>query len=1385
MKRLGIIFLIFMLVFSSYAELFIPAVQAEETKSYNSNILELEAVKEHENSIEWKVTVNKDSKELDTDRLVLKLSNDLNMSQNFNAILNEKNIILKEVQQTSYILELPSTDKKASFKFFTDKGDNPSKNYEVSAHMTVDNQKFYDEDFVYAKDDIKGSIDYKNFPENIEKKDTYVYLINNATGGYVSEKNVSSNDKEFTFEDVILYDEYNNKINYGLIADDIANYDTEINSFNVTQTYQTVDLKGSIENKLKKAFELNVVDKTSDQVVETKEVSSNDTSYEIKDLPKFNENNVEIQYEVKADAGKDATTEVKDGEIVISEKKESEEKKESDAKEDSKKEDSKDEAKKEDSKSKESEAKEETEKIEEKIQTRSIAPMAVSGGTTGRYKFTKQDYTLKDGSMANTLTGEVTGNFKESSGEIDWNISFSFKGILTRYLILEDIVVSEGLRITSIKLNGRTVKSLNEVDLKDAIGKKPTIVTITTKIIDDEAPIHRLDINNVKAKRLWGSYYDTDNKIWAQYQMYTANPEITKEVNQASNTIVGKSEPNSVVKVYNSDNEQIGEETADNEGKFSVKIQQQKPETELKVTATAPDKLESDSVNITVVYNEDAPLTPVTVEDFYEGETSIRGLTDPNTRVVITDLEGNELGSNQAVPLEDEDGNVVGYRYLFYVELPKDREFPAGTELIAYAVSIDDENEKSDPVRFTVKKLDGGSLPQNILDQRQNPYPTYKGKIEDMAWDERTFHRNRTPQPVEYKEGFLWKGARATGVENEFEIDLKTQGRSDISTQPLDIVLVIDNSGSMNQKRWAWENSRWQAMEDVLYPFIENMTAPGNDTRFAVVNYGTDIVSEHGFSSDYNVIKNRYISRGPQSAWGSKGGTNTQLGLIRGADYIKQARPEAKKVMILLTDGAPTYSYKGLEATDPENITKFDYSTRLGRGTSFNLNQWQEFMYHRYSIGDMRITDHGQPTISEAKLLKQQIPEMTVFSVGLDLDLDTHYSNTAQRTHVITEVASKPEYAYNTKDILDEDEGLNAILESIQKSITKSIAGGIVTDPIGDMYDLDLGPNGEFDESDYELTAYNDELLEGVSVKYNSDKRVLEIHGLELGVGEWVNLNYKVKLKVDDPKFEDNKWYPMNGDTFLKPTPKSEELREYPVPEGRNAKDVYEFEILKTDENKEPLKGAVFRLSNEDYSEEFTSNEDGIVAMSNIPAGDYTLSESKAPDGYTKSNETYEISISDKGKITIDGNEYERKNLLTVENKKEPEFGSVKVIKHEAGDKDKRLDGAKFELRPKAEDNDEIYKGTTNEDGEINFTEIPFGEYELIETKAPDGYKLDKTPRDITVDSENIEQTIEVENEKNELPNTGGIGTIIFTLIGLVLISFGFYRLYNRKTKYS
>lgn len=108
-------------------------------------------------------------------------------------------------------------------------------------------------------------------------------------------------------------------------------------------------------------------------------------------------------------------------------------------------------------------------------------------------------------------------------------------------------------------------------------------------------------------------------------------------------------------------------------------------------------------------------------------------------------------------------------------------------------------------------------------------------------------------------------------------------------------------------------------------------------------------------------------------------------------------------------------------------------------------------------------------------------------------------------------------------------------------------------------------------------------------------------------------------------------------------------------------------------------------------------------------------------------------------------------------------------------------------IEDKTENNVEhagAYVFKSGEDGYFKVTGLQKGDYQLIETKAPDGYAKLTAPVPFNIDADSTGETKletgkltdakgfdQVENKKVTIPQTGGIGTIIFTAIGLAIMA--------------
>lgn len=91
---------------------------------------------------------------------------------------------------------------------------------------------------------------------------------------------------------------------------------------------------------------------------------------------------------------------------------------------------------------------------------------------------------------------------------------------------------------------------------------------------------------------------------------------------------------------------------------------------------------------------------------------------------------------------------------------------------------------------------------------------------------------------------------------------------------------------------------------------------------------------------------------------------------------------------------------------------------------------------------------------------------------------------------------------------------------------------------------------------------------------------------------------------------------------------------------------------------------------------------------------------------------------------------------------------------------------------------------TTGTDGTAHIYGLPYGEYYLVETKAPDGYNKLPYAVKVTVDKDSgtVDFATKIENSSGaQLPETGGIGTGVFTLLGLFCMAGSAIVIYKRK----
>jgi len=193
-----------------------------------------------------------------------------------------------------------------------------------------------------------------------------------------------------------------------------------------------------------------------------------------------------------------------------------------------------------------------------------------------------------------------------------------------------------------------------------------------------------------------------------------------------------------------------------------------------------------------------------------------------------------------------------------------------------------------------------------------------------------------------------------------------------------------------------------------------------------------------------------------------------------------------------------------------------------------------------------------------------------------------------------------------------------------------------------------------------------------------------------------------------------------------------------------------DLKIIKTFEGKSvPIAGVKFTvtgktLTGEDYNGEFETDEDGCIIIEGLLAGDYKVKEvaSDLTVGYVLSEEQAAVVA------------HEQVTELQIENKLIR--GNVKLIKTDK-DGGAKLAGAVFDLYDP--DGNLISSYTTDKNGEIFIENLPYGfGYKLVESKAPEGYKLEKTEISFDITENGTTVELSATNEKIPTPDNPKTG---------------------------
>ena len=628
---------------------------------------------------------------------------------------------------------------------------------------------------------------------------------------------------------------------------------------------------------------------------------------------------------------------------------------------------------------------------------------------------------------------------------------------------------------------------------------------------------------------------------------------------------------------------------------------------------------------------------------------------------------------------------------------------------------------------------------------------------------------NKTNSYIEYggtgenADFAIRKYAKETSNPGLYDVYLNVRGNEIKDIKPIDIVLVIDMSGSMNTQSGGSTMTRADAVRQGVRSFLQHIidagiskyvnvgfvgySSQGGDSEGNYVNLiqeGIASVNNQAHVNTINTLLNRTFL----------GGTFTQRGIRTAADMLSNYSSQNQKMMILMTDGVPTFSYKVTAAVTKNSLPYGTSFSNTLDEPAFTSQLWTTSRRSRtpnpYTINGLSIKDTWAATLGEADIIMNQ-KNIQLHTLGIQLAKDVGYTNDSANTYLsVEEVRKRMSLMASDGHYLDANtaDDVKKYLENQAANVVSAfntVNQGSISDPIGAQFNA----NGStVDVKSVGSTAIA--TLPNATLANNQ----LSVSNVNLGKGQEIQIHYQVRIKTEDKNFIPEKWYQINGRTTLTPNGDNPTNKvDFGIPSAKapgielNLSKMWveqdsdssirpqliDFTVTRDKVNSSSWTKGYIRLTEDDNKIDNTSW--GKQNISKISESIGTVENLSLPK-YNNQGEEINYSIDE---LYVPG--YVSTKEVTGNS---TTWTNTKILRKIVAEKynkngENSLSGAEFTLK-KFDDNwngsgvgiDNVLTGND----ESSFSKLPTGFYSITETTTPTGFKSDSTEYKFQIDGE-------------------------------------------------